>query len=266
MDYGKLQVEQEGGVLVVTLDDPASRNALSLRMASELSAVLAAVSAGEIEADCLMIIGAGQAFCSGAHLRDPEAPFPADPAAFDAGERLDRVFNPLMAALRDCPVPIVTAVNGGAVGIGCSLALMGDLILAGESGYFLQAFKSIGLVPDGGSSWLLPRLVGKARAMEMMLLARPVDAATALQWGLVNTVTADGALRGAGLALANELAAGPEALRMIRSLAWSGLDAAWGDHLATERDAQARAARTADFQEGVGAFLAKRPPNFRRGR
>lgn len=266
MDYAKLQVEQQDGVLIATLADEASRNALSLAMAAELSDLLGRIASGALQVDCLLITGAGQAFCSGAHLRDPDAPFPADPAAFDAGARLDQVFNPLMAALRDCPVPIVAAVNGGAVGIGCSLALMGDLIIAGESGYFLQAFKSIGLVPDGGSSWLLPRLIGKARAMEMMLLARPVDAAKALEWGLVNSVVADQALRGTALQLAGELAAGPEALRMIRRLAWDGLDAGWRNHLAAERDVQAEAARTPDFREGVSAFLEKRPPNFRRGR
>lgn len=266
MDYEKLAVQAQDGVITVVLDDQGSRNALSLKMASELSHLVSQIATRAMVADCLVIIGAGQAFCSGAHLRDPDSPLPADPADFDAGARLDTVFNPLIQALRDCPVPVVCAVNGGAVGIGCSLALMGDLVIAGTSGYFLQGFKSIGLAPDGGSTWLLPRLIGKARAMEMMLLARPVDSAKALEWGLVNSVVADDTLLSAAQALGRELAAGPEVMGQIRRLAWEGLDAPWGDHLQNERDTQARAARTPDFREGIMAFLEKRAPRFRRGR
>jgi 2-(1,2-epoxy-1,2-dihydrophenyl)acetyl-CoA isomerase len=266
MSNAKLIVQADDGVITAVLDDPSSRNALSLQMAAELTGLVARINSRTLEADCLVITGSGQAFCSGAHLRDPDSPFPADPADFDAGARLDQVFNPLIQSLRDCPVPIVCAVNGGAVGIGCSLALMGDLVIAGSSGYFLQGFKTIGLAPDGGSTWLLPRLIGKARAMEMMLLARPVDAAKALEWGLVNAVVADDGLAAAAQTLGRELAAGPEVTGAIRRLAWEGLDSGWASHLQAERDVQAKAARTPDFREGIMAFLEKRAPRFRRGR
>jgi 2-(1,2-epoxy-1,2-dihydrophenyl)acetyl-CoA isomerase len=133
----------------------------------------------------------------------------------------------MMTALRDFPYPIVTAVNGAAAGVGCSLALMGDMIVAAESGYFLQAFRRIGLVPDGGSTYLLPRMIGKARAMEMMLLGDKIHAAKALEWGLVNRCVPDGELMATATTLAKELANGPVALGAIRKLVWDSLDADW---------------------------------------
>jgi 2-(1,2-epoxy-1,2-dihydrophenyl)acetyl-CoA isomerase len=164
--------------------------------------------------------------------------------------------------MRDLPCPLVTAVNGPAAGVGCSMALMGDLIVAAQSAYFLQAFRRIGLVPDGGSTYLLPRLVGKARAMEMALLGERVPAAKALEWGLVNRVTPDAECLSTALDLARELARGPRALGLIRQTIWASLDADWKDQLKAERDAQKIAGRTEDFREGVTAFLQKRPAAF----
>jgi 2-(1,2-epoxy-1,2-dihydrophenyl)acetyl-CoA isomerase len=168
-----------------------------------------------------------------------------------------------MTLLRDFPLPIVTAVNGPAAGVGCSIALMGDLIVAAESAYFLQAFRRIGLVPDGGSTYLLPRLVGKARAMEMMLLGDKVPAATALQWGLVNRCVPDAELMSTAHALALELAKGPAALGAIRKLVWDSLDSDWTGQLHAERKAQKFAGKTEDFIEGVSAFLQKRAAAFK---
>ncbi|WP_299007262.1 enoyl-CoA hydratase-related protein, partial [uncultured Caulobacter sp.] len=165
--------------------------------------------------------------------------------------------------LKDFPLPIVTAVNGPAAGVGCSIALMGDIIVAAESAYFLQAFRRIGLVPDGGSTYLLPRLVGKARAMEMMLLGDKISAATALQWGLVNRCVPDDELIGAATAIAQELARGPAALGAIRKLVWDSLDADWTGQLHAERKAQKFAGKTEDFIEGVTAFLQKRAAAFK---
>jgi len=168
-----------------------------------------------------------------------------------------------MTALRDFPFPIVTAVNGAAAGVGCSLALMGDMIVAGESGYFLQAFRRIGLVPDGGSTYLLPRMVGKARAMEMMLLGDKIPAARALEWGLVNRCVPDADLMTTATSIALELANGPIALGSIRKLVWDSLDADWNGQLHAERKAQKFAGKTEDFIEGVSAFLQKRVAAFK---
>ena len=176
---------------------------------------------------------------------------------------IERVYNPLMTLLRDLPIPIVTAVNGAAAGIGCSLALMGDMIVAGESAYFLQAFRRIGLAPDGGSTYLLPRAIGRARAMEMALLGEKIGAAKALEWGLVNRVVPDGELMATAKAIALELANGPASLGLIRKLMWDSLDNAWGPQLHNERKTQKIAGKTEDFVEGVSAFLQKRVAAFK---
>jgi 2-(1,2-epoxy-1,2-dihydrophenyl)acetyl-CoA isomerase len=166
--------------------------------------------------------------------------------------------------LRDLPIPYVTAVNGAAAGIGCSFALLGDLIVAGESAYFLQAFRRIGLVPDGSATYHLPRMIGRARAMEMMLLGERIPAKQAFEWGLVNRCVPDAELLPTAEALALQLASGPtKTLGLIRRLAWASLDNTWEQQLNAERQAQRQAGRTADFREGVQAFFQKRTPNFK---
>lgn len=168
-----------------------------------------------------------------------------------------------METLAALPIPVVTAVNGVAAGAGCSLALAGDIILAGRSAYFLQAFINIGLVPDAGANWLLPRFVGRARAMEMMMLGERVDAETALTWGLVNRVVDDEHLRSEAAALATRLAQGPTvALGLIRRLARETGQLSLTEALAAERMAQRDAGRTQDFKNGVSAFLRKRQARF----
>jgi 2-(1,2-epoxy-1,2-dihydrophenyl)acetyl-CoA isomerase len=160
-------------------------------------------------------------------------------------------------------MPLLTAVNGPAAGVGMSFALMGDLVLCAKSAYFLQAFRRIGLVPDGGSTWLLPRLVGNARAKELSLLAEKLPADKALDWGLVNRVYEDGDLLGEAKKLAGELAAGPTvSLSMIRELYWESTDNTYEEQLNLERQKQRIAGRTDDFKEGVKAFLEKRPAKF----
>jgi 2-(1,2-epoxy-1,2-dihydrophenyl)acetyl-CoA isomerase len=181
----------------------------------------------------------------------------------DVGAALESTYNPLVGLLRDFPLPIVTAINGAAAGIGCSLALLGDIVVAAESAYFLQAFRRIGLVPDGGSTWMLPRMIGKARAMELMLLGDKVPAATALSWGLINRCVPDAELMATASAIARDLADGPAALSIIRRLVWDSLDAEWGTQLHAERHGQKAAGKTDDFIEGVSAFLQKRPAAFR---
>jgi 2-(1,2-epoxy-1,2-dihydrophenyl)acetyl-CoA isomerase len=265
MTYEKIRLDAADGVAVITLADPTTLNAASLEMARELAHAFASVAAGKVSARAVVMTGEGRGFCSGANLSGGgaagrEADVDGKP---DAGSALESTYNPLVSLLRDFPLPIVTAINGPAAGIGCSLALLGDIVVAAESAYFLQAFRRIGLVPDGGSTYLLPRLVGKARAMEMMLLGDKIPAATALNWGLVNRCVPDAELMPTATAIAKELAAGPAALAAIRKLVWNSLDADWVGQLNAERHAQKAAGKTDDFIEGVGAFLQKRPAAFK---
>jgi 2-(1,2-epoxy-1,2-dihydrophenyl)acetyl-CoA isomerase len=260
MAFAHITYEIETDVAQVTLNDPATLNALSVPMAAE---VADAVNKAAREARCLVITGAGRAFSSGANLASGATASTADSLP-DLGLSLERTYNPLITALRDLPIPYVAAVNGAAAGIGCSLALMGDIVVAGESAYFLQAFRRIGLVPDGSATYHLPRMIGKARAMEMMLLGDKISAAKALEWGLINRVVADADLLSAARTLAQDLASGPtKALGMIRRLTWAALDASWEEQLKAEREQQALAGRTADFFEGVQAFFQKRPAQFK---
>lgn len=263
MAYSKIKTSVADGIGVITLADPSTLNAAGLDLMDELQQAFAAMKA-DPTVRCVVLTGEGRGFCSGAKLsgRGPAAETP-DPEGPDAGASLEAVYNPFVTSLREYPVPIVTAVNGVAAGVGCSLALMGDIIVAAESAYFLQAFRRIGLVPDGGSTYLLPRLIGKARAMEMALLGDKVPAKTALDWGLVNRCVADDQLMATAMELAKALATGPKALGAIRKLVWESLDEEWAAQLHAERVAQKTAGRTEDSREGILAFLQKRPAEFK---
>ncbi len=249
----------EDGVAIVTMADPATMNAAGVDMAEELTT---AFKRAAVEARAAILTGEGRGFCSGANLSGGGPLARKSDEPLDAGAALESTYNPLVTLLRDLPIPFVTAVNGAAAGVGCSFALMGDLIVAGDSAYFLQAFRRIGLVPDGGSTYLLPRAVGRARAMEMMLLGEKVPAKTALEWGMINRCVPDAELLTAAKALAKELANGPASIAMIRRIAWASLDNDWKEQLHLERLTQRDAGRTADFIEGVTAFAQKRPANF----
>ncbi len=257
----KVRYALEDGVAILTLNDPATMNAAGLDMAEDLT-VAFRKAVGEARA--VILTGEGRGFCSGANLSGGGAlgRKPADGPP-DAGAALESTYNPLVTFMRDLPIPLVTAVNGAAAGVGCSLALMGDIIVAGESAYFLQAFRRIGLVPDGGSTYLLPRMIGRARAMEMMLLGDKVPARTALEWGMVNRCVPDADLLATATTMARTLAAGPKSIAMIRKIGWDSLDNDWKDQLHLERMTQRDAGRTEDFAEGVTAFLEKRPAAFK---
>lgn len=255
----KVKYELDGRVARIVMNDPATLNALDPLMAGELSAAFDRAAG---EARCALLSGEGRGFCSGANLSQPDRHVDHK-GQVDAGHLLEQRYNPLILMLRELPIPIVTAVNGVAAGIGCSLALMGDLILAGESAYFLQAFRRIGLVPDGGATYVLPRLIGRARAMEMALLGEKLAAAKALEWGLINFCAPDGELVDAALARARELAEGPtRALALTRKLIWGSGDASLEQQLWQERLAQREAGHSADFIEGVSAFTQKRTAKF----
>jgi len=207
-----------------------------------------------------MITGAGRAFSSGADLKEERS---ADDGLPDLGERLKSLYNPIILDIREMPKPVVAAVNGPAVGVGCALALACDLIVAAESAYFLLAFVNIGLVPDGGSSATVPARAGFARAAEMSMLGEKVPAEQALAWGLVNRVVADDELAADGIALRDRLAAGPtrsyaNTKRLLNRRLLAGLD----QQLDAEADFQSDQGRTADFVEGVLSFVQKREANF----
>ena len=260
MAYAKIKYQTEGAVALITLNDPATLNAISVEMTEELSDAFKKASS---EARCVVFTGEGRGFSSGANLASGAPPV-AEDGLPDLGARLEMTFNPFVTLLRDLPIPYVTAVNGVAAGIGCSFALLGDLIIAGESAYFLQAFRRIGLVPDGSATYHLPRMIGRARAMEMMLLGEKIPAKTALDWGLVNRCVPDAELLPTAKALAFDLANGPtKTLGLIRRLAWASLDNSWAEQTQAEREAQKLAGRTEDFREGVQAFFQKRAANFK---
>lgn len=256
MTLETVEVEMRGAVGVIRLNEPATLNAVYDRMLDEVGAALDQTAG----ARALILTGAGRAFCSGFKL-DPAM---TGDAEFDWGMILETHVNPLMTRLRDLPVPWVSAVRGAAAGVGCSLALAADLVVASDTAYFLQAFARIGLVPDGGSSHLLARGLSRARAMEMMLLGERVPAAQALDWGLINRLVPDEELDAAAFELAERLARGPTVtLGLIRRLAWRGEDADWTQALQTEREFQKLAGATADRAEGVAAFLEKRTAVFK---
>ena len=265
MDYEKVKVDVVDNVAIITMNDPGAMNAAGLQMAIELLDAFNRVAMGAIAARAVILTGEGRGFCSGANLsgggaagREVEAD-----GKPDAGRALETHYNPLVTVMRDFPMPIVTAVNGAAAGVGCSLALLGDIIVSGESGYFLQAFRRIGLVPDGGSTYLLPRMIGKARAMEMTLLGDKIPGAKALEWGLINRCVPDADLMSTAMDLAKELANGPMALGLIRKIMWESLDADWTAQLSAERKTQRKAGKSNDFVEGVSAFLQKRVAQFK---
>ena len=256
-DYQTILAERHGDVLRLTLNRPDRLNAASLDMADELYAALDRLDG----ARAVLLTGAGRAFCSGADLQARGRAAAGTGQASHAA--LTRHYNPLMMKLAELDVPTVSAVNGPAAGIGCSIALAADFVVAGASAYFLQAFVNIGLVPDGGASWTLPRLIGRARAAEMMLLGERVEAAKAADWGMVHKAVADDALLPEATALAERLAAGPTvALGLTRRNINMAMDG-YADALNREAVAQRTAAGTGDAMEGATAFLQKRIAAFR---
>jgi 2-(1,2-epoxy-1,2-dihydrophenyl)acetyl-CoA isomerase len=261
MAYGKIELERDGDVAVIRLNDPAKLNAVTLQTIEEIESALDEISGS---ARAMILTGAGRSFCSGANLTSGMGggARPAD-GPTDAGSVLETHINPLMLRLRDVPFPWVSAVKGSAAGVGCSFALAADMVVCGESAFFLQAFARIGLVPDGGSSWLLAKSIGRNRAMEMMLLGERIPAQKAMDWGMVNRIVPDEQVMSTATELAKALGAGPtKSLAMIRRMAWSAADSSFEEAMITERNNQRQAGATKDHREGVAAFLGKRAPKF----
>lgn len=258
MTYEMILSERRGDVLVVTLNRPERLNAAPPQAFEEIAHAIANLEG----ARAVLFAGSGRAFCSGADVGG--GALGSDDPGNTTFKALTESYNPTMAAIADLSVPVVSAVRGPAAGIGCSLALAADFCVASETAYFLQAFVNIGLVPDGGASWMLPRLIGRARASEMMLLGEKVPAAKALEWGMIHKVVADDALDAEAVALAERLAAGPTvAMGLMRRQIRTAYESDYASAMLQEAENQRAARGTADSMEGGIAFLQKRKAAFR---
>lgn len=260
MTYETVIWERSGAVGSLTLNRPESLNAWTRQFGEDLLSVIRSEAAEE-SVRAVLVTGAGRGFSSGADLR---AGFdPADDGKPDIYKELHEVYHPVISGIRTLPKPVVAAVNGPAVGIGCSLALACDLILAAESAFFGLAFVNIGLMPDGGSTAFVPPAVGRARAFQMALLGERIPAPQALDWGLVNWVHPDDRLMDEAWALARRLAAGPtrsyaSSKQALNNFIYTDLDG----QLELEAELQHALGRTNDFMEGVAAFVQKRDPAY----
>jgi 2-(1,2-epoxy-1,2-dihydrophenyl)acetyl-CoA isomerase len=250
------------GAATIELNRPEALNAWNKQFGEDLLAALT-TAAQDDAVRAVRITGAGRAFSSGADLKDISGDDVTPEGRPNVYKVLTERYHPIMHAIRDMEKPVVAAVNGPAVGIGCSLALCCDLILAAESAYFLLAFVNIGLVADGGSSLFVPSRIGLARASEMMMLGERVPAARALEWGLVNGVHSDSDLTDQSAALTARLAAGPtRAYAATKRELNRQIYANMAEQLELEATLQQEMAGTDDFVEGVSAFLQKRPAGF----
>jgi 2-(1,2-epoxy-1,2-dihydrophenyl)acetyl-CoA isomerase len=246
----------------IELNRPAALNAWNAQLGADLLSALRR-SAEDEAVRAVMITGAGRAFSSGADLKDLSGGAMTPGGRPDVYKTLTERYHPIMRAIREMPKPVLAVVNGPAVGIGCSLALCCDLIVAAESSYFLLAFVNIGLVPDGGSSLFVPSRIGMARANELAMLGERLPAAKALQWGLINRVVADGSLLSEAGSLASRLAAGPTrsyagSKRQLNNWLYGRMD----EQLELEAQIQQEMAGSGDFLEGAMAFVEKRTAQF----
>lgn len=243
-----------GGVATITLNRPDVLNSMDDAMGRSLISALRRAAADR-EAACVVLTGAGRGFCAGQDLREPQS---------DLGGAIRNRYNPIVRAIRACRQPVIAAVNGVAAGAGCAFTLACDLRIASTQASFVMAFGKIGLVPDSGASFFLPRLIGLGKAMELALLGGRVDAGEALRLGLVNRVVAPEELEAATAAWAGELAGGPYSLGLIKRALLHGAAADLEAALEQEAYLQDLAGRSADHREARAAFVEKRPPKFTR--
>lgn len=263
MPFANLTLTETQSVATLTLNRPSRLNALDLDTVAELIQALNSIRDART-ARCVVLTGQGKGFSAGADLTAevPGAGSILD-GSIDCGFVLETHFNPLLETLAGFPLPIVAAVNGVAAGAGCSLALAADFVIAARSAYFLQAFVNIGLVPDAGASWILPRCVGMARALQMTMLGERIPAQQAFDWGMIYSVVDDAQLRPSAETLAINLANGPTmTYGLIRQQLRQSGERSLSQTLALERRNQLLAGRTNDFAEGVAAFREKRPARF----
>jgi 2-(1,2-epoxy-1,2-dihydrophenyl)acetyl-CoA isomerase len=260
MNYEQIRFESAGGVARVTLNRPERLNSFTTQMHAELRDALARVS-GDGAARVLLLTGAGRGFCAGQDLADRAVAPGAEPV--DLGASIDENYRPLVLGLRNLPLPVVCAVNGVAAGAGANIALACDLVVACRSASFVQAFCRIGLVPDSGGTFFLPRLVGTARAMGLAMLGDKLTAEDAAQWGVIWKCVDDDQFAPTVDALVEQLARAPtRGLAAIKRALYASADHSLEQQLAVERDAQRELGASADYREGVAAFLEKRAPSF----
>ncbi len=253
MNHQTIAVTHQDGVTRIALNRPEVMNALNRVMRAEITAALGDLPQG---ARCVVLTGTGRAFCSGQDLSDASA-------GLDVERVLREEYEPMLAAITGAPVPVIAAVNGIAAGAGANLALAADVVIASESAAFVQAFSRIGLIPDAGGTFIIPRAVGPARAMGMMLFAESLTARQAADWGLIWEAVPDADFPARVVARAAALAQGPtQAYLAIRQAVAGSAGNDMAAQLALEAELQGRMGRTADFAEGVAAFLQKRPARF----
>ncbi len=254
----RMRLDFEGNVAILKFNHPEVMNAIGAQMLDDFADALLELQASPARA--VLLTGEGRGFCAGANLQDDSG----RERKGGAGYVLRNAYHPLLLSLRDMDMPLVTAVNGAAAGVGMSFALMGDLVCASRNAFFLQAFSRIGLVPDGGSTYLIPRLAGWGRAVELSMLAERLSAEKAESWGLVNRLYEDNdALMDGAMQLAQRLANGPRSLALTRKLYWSTWSNSMEQQLQMESQFQDIAGASGDFQEGVSAFLQKREAQFK---
>ena len=249
------------GITRITLNDPGSLNSLSPPLVQRFGHILNDLKASDEKTRCLIITGEGRAFSSGGNLKQMN-----DPAIREqiTTTLLQQIYHPLFRQLRDFPAPVVTSINGVAAGAGMSLALLGDIIVARRCAYFLQAFRNVGLVPDCGSSWMLPRMIGMARARELSLLGERLPAETAYDWGLINRLAEDDQLETVTQEMAEKIASGPlSSQTSIRRIYWASMHNSFEEQIDLEDQLQQVAKEGPEVEEGLAAFREKRQVNFR---
>ena len=256
MAYENILLVFRDKVAVLTLNAPEVLNALSDEMVSDIHHAIVQVI--ESDARCLLMTGEGRAFSSGANLRGAGS----SSHSRAPGSALETHYHPVMTKLRNMDIPMGTAINGPAGGVGMSFAVMADYAIAARSAYFLQAFANIGLVPDGGATWILPRVVGWRRAVELSMMAERLPAETALEGGLINRVVDPEDLMIEAMKVANKLANGPFSLGLIRHAYWESFSNSYAEQFQLEANLQDRASSSRDNAEGVKAFLEKREASF----
>lgn len=259
MDYETILYSNADGVARLTLNRPDRLNSFTVQMHDEVSRALEAVS--KSNARVLVLTGAGRGFCAGQDLSDRAVAPGGD--GVDLGESLEKRYNPLIRRLTSLELPVICAVNGVAAGAGANIALACDIVIAARAAKFIQSFANIGLIPDSGGTWTLPRLAGQARAMGLALTGEPLTAERAEAWGVIWKCVDDDQLGAEVDALATKFAGAPtRGLAMTKKLIRESGARALTDQLDVERDAQRTLGRTADYKEGVAAFMEKRTPKF----